>query len=144
MLLKSRWISTPLITKCCYQTETPGCRSLKYPRSTAPTLSASPTVPKCWASSASRGASTTGKWNCNGTTSAASASATGAWTGRGRTAAWGGTAAPGALSGLIPRFQPGIMISKNVCLTPRPPRLVCCSIMREDSLFSWVLARNIT
>lgn len=144
MLLTSPWISTQLITKCICLRDTPRCLSQTPPWIITTTLSVSLIVPKCWGSSASRGASTTGKWNCSRKTSVPLASAMAAWTGRGQTAAWVGTAVLGVLSGLIPKFQPGIMMLKRIYPMWRLPRLVCCCTVREGLWFSWLLGRSLT
>lgn len=144
MLLTSHWITTQLITKWFCLRDTPGCLSRTSPRIITTTLSASSIVSKCWGSSASKEASTTGKWNSSRTTSVALASATAAWTGRGQRAAWGGTAVLGVLSGLIPKYRLGIMMLKSAYPMWRLPRLVCCSTAREGLWFSWLLGRSIT
>lgn len=144
MLLTSRWITTQLTTKWFCLRDIPGCLSLTPPWIITIALSASPIASKCWGSSASREASTTGKWNCSRTTSVASASAMAAWCGRGQRAAWGGTAVLGVLSGLIPKYHPGITMLKSAYPMWRLPGSVCCSTAREGLWFSWLLGRSIT
>lgn len=144
MLLTSHWITTQLITKWCCLRDIPRCLSQTPPWITTTTLSASPTIPKCWGSSASGEASTTGRWNCKRTASAASASATAAWTGRGPRAGWAGTAVLGVLSGLTPKYHPGTMMLRSAYPVQRLLRLVCCSTVREALWFSWLSGRSIT
>ncbi|XP_056361934.1 E3 ubiquitin/ISG15 ligase TRIM25 isoform X2 [Oenanthe melanoleuca] len=91
------------------------------------TPSASPTTARCWASSASRGACTTGRCSCSRAASAGWACATAAWSGTAPRAAWAGTASPGASSGSTPSSPPGTTMWRRTCPTPRPPRLGCCS-----------------
>lgn len=143
MLLTSRWISTQLTAKWLCLRDTPRCLFQTPNWIITTTLSVSPTAPRCWGSSASREASTTGKWKCSRTTSVALASAMAAWSGRGRTAAWVGTAVLGVSSGLIPKFQPGIMMLKSAYPIQRPLRLVCCSTVMEGSCFSWLLRKSL-
>lgn len=127
MLPTSHWITTQLTTPWFCLRTTPRCPSQTLPRVTSTTLSASPITARCWASSASREASTTGRWSCSTTASVASASATAAWSGRAPRAAWAGTASPGASSGSTPKYHPGTMTLKSACPSQRLPRLGCYS-----------------
>lgn len=140
----SHWISTQPTTEWLCLSDTPRCPFQTSYWITTTTLSVSQTVPRCWGSSASREASTTGKWNCSRTTSVALASATAAWSGRARTAAWVGTAVLGVSSGLIPKFQPGIMMLKSAYPVQGLLRSVCCSTVMEGSCSSWLLGKTLT
>lgn len=144
MLQISRWITTQLITKWFCLRDIPRCLSQTPLCLITTTLSASLIVLKCWGSSASREASTTGKWNCSRIASVALASATAAWVGRGQRAASAETTALGVLSGLIPKYHPGTMMLRSAYPMWRLPRLVCCSTAREGLWFSWLLGRSIT